>query len=95
VYVIGHNHSDVEIHALVVLMETSIQYDETDLFGKDPVLVSAESEKVRFGVSLQMRKLTAIKSPRHDSCGDSRPRLSGGARLRSWIVVGRFPMVRS
>jgi hypothetical protein len=45
-------------------------------------VISAKGNKVRFAVTLQVRKLATIESFRHNSRGDSRPRLSGGAKLR-------------
>ena len=59
-YMIGHYQGDLEIHAPVVLMQTSIQHNRTDLLGKNPAVVSAECEEVRFGVPLQVWKLAAV-----------------------------------
>lgn len=59
-YVIGHDHGAAEVYALVVLMEARIQYDETDMFGKNPMPISAESKEVSLRISLEMRKLAAV-----------------------------------
>ena len=44
---------------------------------------------MRFVIDLKVRKSPPIKSLRHRStlCGDSRPRLSGGAKLRLALIV--------
>ena len=62
-YVIGHYDGQGKIDALFVLIKARIQSNGTNRFGEQPALVSAESKEVSFTVTLQMGKLTTVKSP--------------------------------
>ena len=81
---IGHDDGYLEIESHSVIVQARIQDELPNLSRKYPAFAGAEGNKMWFVVALQMRKLPSVKSLRHRlcSCGDSRPRLSGGAKLR-------------
>jgi hypothetical protein len=77
VNVIGHHDSDPQVESLPIMMQTAFQHDRAHKFRKYPPPIGAEGDEVLFVITLKVRKLSAIKSPRHKVvCGDSRPRLS-------------------
>ena len=85
--VIGHHNRHIERHLNVVVMQAAVLHDLSGEVRQNPPLMSAERYKMRPIIALQMRQLTPVKSLAHLStrpvkCGDSRPRLSGGAQLR-------------
>jgi len=77
VNVIGHHDGDPQVESLPVMMQTAFQHDGADKLRKNPPAISTERNEMLPVIALKMRKLSAIKSPRHKViCGDSRPRLS-------------------
>ena len=81
---IRHHNRNPKIELGCVVMQAAFQDDRPRRFGKNPPMVGAEGNKVLPIIDLKMRKLPTVKSLRHKRwrCGDSRPRLSGGAKLR-------------
>lgn len=74
---IGHHDRDPQVESFAVMMQTAFQHDGADKLRKDPPVIGAEGDEVLFVITLKMRKLSAIKSPRHKVvCGESRLRLS-------------------
>jgi hypothetical protein len=83
VHVIRHDngHSKIELRSIV--MQAASENDRAHMFWQKQPMVSAERYKMLSVIDLQMRKLSAVESLRHrESSGDSRHRLSGGAKLR-------------
>jgi hypothetical protein len=63
--VIRHNHSSFEVKFRSVVVKATIQDNTPNALRKNPSIMSAESDKVRFIVNLKMRKPPPIKSLRH------------------------------
>jgi hypothetical protein len=92
---VGHHYDAMNIQFVPVIVQATVQNNETNGFGKDPLFVSAESNKVRLIVALKMREFAAIKcrhrnhavERKYELRRDSRPRLSGGAKLRKRGIV--------
>jgi hypothetical protein len=88
-HMVRHNHNNLDVQLGPLIMQAALQHDRPDSFGKNPTVIGTERQEVGLTVALQMWKLPSVKSFRHDSRGDSRPRLSSGTKLRSsYILVG-------
>jgi hypothetical protein len=59
--VIRHDDRRVQVDGVLIFMQATIECDLASAGGKNPSVVCAEGQKVRFVVALQMGKITAIK----------------------------------
>jgi len=84
VHVIRHYDGDSKIEFRSIVMQAAFENDRAHMLWQNPPMVGAERYKMLPVIDLQMRKLAPVESLRQedDLCGDSRHRLSGGAKLR-------------
>jgi hypothetical protein len=83
---IWHYNSNLKIELGLVVVQTAFEDDVPDMLRKNPPMIGAECYKVLPVIALKMRKFSSIKGLWHSTCRDSRPRLSGGAKLHSLAV---------
>jgi hypothetical protein len=65
VNVVRHYNRRLHIDLCTVIVPAAIENDRSNAFGKNPALISAKRQKVRFVVSLQMWKSPPIKRLEH------------------------------
>jgi len=85
-HMVRHHDDSPQIEFLSVVMETAFQHDRAHRLWQYPSVIGAEGYKMLVVIDLKVRKPPAVEGLRHGPCRDSRPRLSGGAKLRSLEV---------
>ncbi len=83
VNMIGHNDRGPQVESLPVMVQTAFPHDGAHKLRKNPPMISAERNEMLPAVALQMRKLSPIKSPRHEGLMWGQPSSAvRGAKLR-------------
>jgi len=86
VNMIRHHDGDALIRFLSIVVPTAFEHNGTHTLRKNPPVIGAECHEVLLVVALKMGELSTVESLQHGACGDSRPRLYSGAKLRSLEV---------